>query len=109
MLGLTLAEFAGEFERVNLVRDPTGPWPALSASREAERLAASMQGKRVVLLGSRVARAFRAEHHLWFEWFDLGGLTAARFPHPSGLSRYWNDAERVSRAADWIREAHARW
>lgn len=105
ILGLTLGEYAAEFERVHLVRDPSGPWPHTSAQREAAKLVRRFQGRHALLLGNRVARAFGVEARDPFVWFDLDGLQAARYPHPSGLSRWWNDPANAQEAARWLRRA----
>lgn len=63
----------------------------------------------VVLVGRNVTRAFGAlESWDWLEWVHLrawdekyGGPRVSIMPHPSGLSRWWNDAKNVARAQRW--------
>lgn len=106
ILGLTLSEYADSYERVFLVRDPFGPWPSESAARAAEALLAKrMIGHRAILFGTRVARAFHVDDLPMFDWFEIHGALVAKFPHPSGTSRWWNDERRRSIASRWLREA----
>lgn len=102
--------------RVNLCR---GSWGLLQARDEAGRVATRWPDAVLVLLGRRVASAFRFRdlaafqrvpaHHL--PGRDGGGLYARPragailLPHPSGLCREWNRAGAVERARDLLRAA----
>lgn len=90
-------------ERVNLF----GVWPGRQGKGDAfpmaeARLAADellprLEGRPVVLLGGNVAGAFRFKHNL-FEWHWHRGFWGARCPHPSGVNRWWNDAQHEAAA-----------
>lgn len=79
--GFSLEEYEAAFERVNLLpRDKT--WDQKKAARAAARLRIE-PGRKVILLGQAVARAFREAGK------DYHGM--AVIPHPSGLNRKYND------------------
>jgi hypothetical protein len=81
-------------------------FPMWEARRAAalERLAWQADD-RILLMGRRVAAAFRAELP-YFEWTRLieSGVDVAVFPHPSGRNRYWNSGERADAARAFLRE-----
>jgi hypothetical protein len=58
---------------------------------------------RVLLLGRGVATAFGQARRPILQWFDLRGARAAVFPHPSGISHWWNDPRNVARARRFLR------
>ena len=102
--GLTTAEFLDRFERRNLL----DAWPGKAGKGDkfagagearalAESLRAGLATRRVVLLGTGVARAFGfpGEPFLFGEHWE-GSF--AMVPHPSGTNRWWNDRERVAQA-----------
>jgi uracil-DNA glycosylase len=64
---------------------------------------------RIVLMGTRVARAFGFERHeyVWLTWFGARGRTFAVCPHPSGIVRWWNDPANVRRARGFFEELDA--
>lgn len=94
--GRKLTELIPEFhlwDKVNLHPSP-GP-RFVDQDREAARnLSGMLWGRRVLLLGGRVATAFGVHTEL-FEWTTSPGFAAAVVPHPSGLSRWWNDPANV--------------
>merc|ERR1712137_364950 len=53
--------------------------------------------KCVILLGRNVARAFGVKAGL-FVTEKRGGTRLLTFPHPSGVSHYWNDVDNVTQA-----------
>ncbi len=83
----------------------TAAWSRADASTAAARIARDYpDGATLVLCGRRVAEAFglAAEPPLTRRviW-DLGGhpgLDVLLLPHPSGLSRWWNDPENFEAA-----------
>lgn len=109
-------------ERVNLIKR----WPgdagggdlfpmdqAREGASEIRRRMASgdMSGRRVVLVGSGVMRAFGWTRE-WYEWGDaslLGagfdtGVTVSSIPHPSGQNKHWNDEANRDRGREFLRE-----
>ncbi len=89
ILGLSRGDYLRIFDRRNLC--PT-TWSVPVARREAEAIMRVL-GRDVVLLGSKVAQAFG----LRYEPFTTRGRLHL-LPHPSGLSRAWNDPESIPRA-----------
>lgn len=97
-LDMTMDEFLGVFDRVNLL--PNGPWLPRVAEAYAANLAACLLRRRdVVLLGRRVATAFGSggsEYLVWTE-SSWGGRHVV-VPHPSG--RWYNDEINLARVRD---------
>jgi len=57
----------------------------------------------LVALGTLAARALKLYGVPWLEWEDRGEWKAARCPHPSGRSKWWNSMEnRVLANCFWI-------
>lgn len=100
ILGCSAGTYMRDHDRVNLC---TGRWDASTARVEARRLLSSRRaGTGVVLLGSKVARAFSAiyllDYRLQLTTTDEGAVALLSLPHPSGLCRTWNDPAEVLRA-----------
>ena len=97
-------DYLERFDRANLCpsRWSMRAARAGAASLRAERAAA---GAVVVLLGARVCSAFGVE----FRPFSLCFVapTLVVLPHPSGLSRLWNEPYSYERARDVLRAAGA--
>lgn len=98
--GLTLVEFLSTFDRVNLLQvqpQDSGKGATFNvkeagrAARELERTFATRQT--VLLLGKRVAAAFRISNVPYFDCFLVNHAKAYVVPHPSGVNRWWNDPE----------------
>ena len=108
LAGLSTQEFRGFFDRANVLRRWPGKngkgdaFPAAKARRGAVRLRRELAGRRLILLGSAVARAFGLRDHPLMTWFEHGGLTVAVIPHPSGLNRWWNDSSNTVEAAAFL-------
>lgn len=111
--GRRLAALAGVSERelrrraklVNLL--PRWPGAAgkgdLFPAAAAKKAAKGMRlGGRVPLAGRGVARAFGVGAAPFLEWFTLGRCEAAVFPHPSGVSHWWNDPANRAEAARFL-------
>ena len=104
LCGLDLDAYLARFQRVNLL--PVFPGKAgkgdrfpLPPAREAARaLLPTLEGRRVVLLGGRVAAAFGLHRAPLLVWMPIQGTWVAVAPHPSGVSRWWNDPRNVRRA-----------
>jgi len=92
--GITFDEFLASTERHNLLANPIeGPWPKQQARDAAQSIWPSMLGRRTILLGQNVARAFGiGEIPLRWRAIDDHGTEVAIVPHPSGLNLWWNDA-----------------
>lgn len=95
--GMPLADFLSHFERVNLlhVRQDTKEkgfeFDLAAGKKAAEKLRDSFKEDQIViLLGGRVAEAFRVHDHYFVET----RVNFARLyivPHPSGVNRWYND------------------
>lgn len=111
LCGLDPDGFQIAFDRVNLIRRFPGKigkgdaFPLAIARRRALALARTFPGRTVVLLGGNVSSAFLLAPAPLFRW-RRGALGAARLaiaPHPSGISRWWNEPENVAAAARFFR------
>lgn len=72
---------------------------------QEHRLAASLSALlQLVMCGRKVAKAMDADHLDWFQTARYGEWVVLHlFPHPSGLSRFWNDSRDAQRAQDYLR------
>ncbi len=109
---MTLGEFLDHFDRVNLlsVRQDTKEkgfeFDLRAAKISAEVLRQSFkEGQIVLFLGGRVAEAFGV-HGPYFEHRVVNqiGTEAYIFPHPSGISRWWNDPANKQQAAEFMQD-----
>ena len=102
------------FDMVNLYRQPNPEWNRAEANRRARALEVMLvipRGyERVVLFSSPVARAFGFDYHPHFTWrereYHVGGrehcVSYAVSPHPTGLVRFWNQAENRQAANEFF-------
>lgn len=109
MLGLRPEDLAARFELANLLERWPGParggGSAFHAAEAASAAASlDLEGRRVVLLGARVARAFGVRRPEPLSVVDVRGSEALLLPHPSGASRWWNSPENREAAARALRE-----
>jgi uracil-DNA glycosylase len=112
---LSLEAFLAAYDRANLVeafpgRLAKGDAFPIGEARRTAALIRALGPRRLVLLGSGVARAFGVvEGAPALRWFRLGPHEAAICPHPSGVCRWWNDPLNVGRARSfWLRLEAAR-
>jgi hypothetical protein len=92
------------FDCANLLDSYPGPegrgaaFPTGAAEEARQRLLPALQGRVVVLLGTRLARLFGTGGRYVF--YDLGGVWVSWVYHPSGLTLQYNDpAERAAAGA----------
>ena len=79
-------------------------FPLASARFFARELDLVRRYHRVVLLGLGVARALGVKRPVLLQVVALSPTcTALVFPHPSGVSHFWNDPARVDAARDALR------
>ena len=112
--GVDVEEAATRSRWRNLIDRPTArlakgrSFPAARAKVAARRVAAQLAGfKCALLLGRRVAAAFGLRGAPMLRWMSLGGARVAVVPHPSGVSRWWNEAPNRRRARAFLRRALA--
>jgi len=116
ILGMNRGAYCRIFERRNLC---VGKWSALAARHAAEAIRKEAVGGVVVLLGSKVSKAFQVP----FEPFSVlheNSVEACRhrdlaageevraiavLPHPSGLCRLWNEWDSIPRARRAVLDA----
>ncbi len=112
LAGLSYDAYLEAAERRNLLaRNPgrSGPKGDAFPMREARARAWAFSrvhvGRRAFLLGRRVAAAFGRSDASYLCWASLAPFSEVMiFPHPSGVSRWWNDGENVLRARRALRE-----
>jgi len=91
----------------NLYQVEPSPWDRQEARGVATKFCLDLQEKNrtwtLLLLGVKVCSAFGIEKPEWLEWYrsPLWGPMIA-VPHPSGLNRWWNDAEHRRAATELL-------
>lgn len=113
---LSLEEFIASYDRANLVGEFPGrlqkgdAFPIGPARASAVLIRGGLSPRRLVLLGSGVARAFGVPAGSpALRWFALGRHRAAICPHPSGVCQFWNDPRNVGQARSfWLELETAR-
>ena len=107
VMDLTRREYLTRFDRVNLC---TGKWSMREAREAALAIMAARTGT-VVLFGAKVCQAFGVIRFNPFgfpsepELVRKAGARYVILPHPSGLSRAWNEPGAFERARAVLREA----
>lgn len=96
ILGMEERAYLRAFERRNLLTQPRWSVPAARAAAQRIRDALA-PGERVILLGRRVADAWYGPGQPW-DPFTTEARGVLALPHPSGLSRAWNDPLAFGRA-----------
>lgn len=101
ILGLSTTQYLRLFDRANLC---VGAWDLAEARASAGQILADPTRTHLVLLGAKVSRVFCGV----FEPFTLRatpgrpGQLVATLPHPSGLSRAWNEPGAELRARELL-------
>jgi hypothetical protein len=95
-------QYLRTFARTNLCR---GRWTNRDAGNRAADIARG-EWRVVVLLGARVCRAFGHDFRP-FTW--VAKPATVILPHPSGLSRAWNDPQAFIQARRTLRDAGVVW
>lgn len=105
LAGVPFEKLGDVFERVNVLNEHPGnakkkgdKFPMRLARPAAAALKPSLSGRKVVLLGKKVAEAF-GHDGAPFEWVpDPAGFEVATCPHPSGVNLFWNSVENRAEA-----------
>lgn len=114
--GLQGGQFWRAFEAVNLLDRWPGPaagagdrFPLAEARLAARELRRHLEGRRVLLLGPEVCTALGAEPPPLLVWRPgvpaVPASSWAVFPHPSGVSHFWNSAADALDAARFLQDA----
>lgn len=110
VLGMSERAYLGAFERRNLLAQPR--WSVPAARAAAAKLAEGISADdKVILLGAKVWAAWSAMMHpsdrppTWEPFRSYSGLgrpNVLALPHPSGLSRAWNEPGAFARAREAV-------
>ena len=106
--GLSRAEFDRVFVRTNVFTVPQqshgkgASFPMTAARVEAVRLQRRCRARVVVLLGKRVASAFGIDP-TYFEKSKIHSCDVFVVPHPSGINRWFNEANNRVRFSRFMR------
>jgi len=97
LAGVTPLQFYAATDRTNVVELPEDWRDPKLVKAGVSRIMAGMHGRRVLLLGSKVAGAFGMIDVPYFTWERrLMDAMVARAPHPSGRNRVLNDYKAVA-------------
>jgi len=110
LAGIAEDEYLEITDRMNLLDRWPGKkgkgdeWPVAEAEASANEMLPNLSGRRVLLVGRNVAKAFGFGDLPWLEWRKLEGMEVAVIPHPSGIVLWWNDKENRQAAKKFLRE-----
>lgn len=107
LAGLSFLVYALHAERLNVFEFPEEWGDVDKTNARVAEIVWRMQGRRTILLGAKVAKAFSVEDVPFFTWTTAMGTTFARCPHPSGRNFWWNEPANVAKAAAFLKEALA--
>lgn len=102
ILGLSRTEYLRSFERRNLC---VGKWSMKAARIAAAQIEREADCAPLVLLGAKVCDAFGFEFKPFVACVtgdEVPRSPVVRLPHPSGLSRLWNEPGAAGRARDAV-------
>lgn len=80
-------------------------FPVERAKDAAVALRPELRGRKVVMIGYTVAKAFSYRDREPFKWFRVNGTDWCYIPHPSGVNLLYNDPKIVKRAQKILKEA----
>lgn len=101
ILGMREVDYLRSFDRRNLL--DTSVWTKGVARRAAEELEAAHKGAPIIMLGKRVAEAFRLGDLGEFTWVERP-YPVIRLPHPSGRCRAWDRPGAIDEARRILRD-----
>lgn len=99
----SLEDLRARADIVNLMPPGRGAWDGPMARRMAAIVGERYQGKRIILLGQRVIKAWGMLAGDRYHWYPYGEAAVATMPHPSGKCREWKDEAEVMRARAFLR------
>jgi hypothetical protein len=106
-MGLELEEYLRTFQRANLLdfypgKKGKGDAFPMTKATEAAKAFDPGEARTVILLGRSVARAFGLGRLDFFKHAEVEGRMWFAAPHPSGVSRWWNEPENVVQAEQFF-------
>jgi hypothetical protein len=104
---MTEDEYLATFERRNLLQLWGDKWSVPKAREAADAIRREVGGgAALILCGARVTKAFGYPFDLTLTPFTHGvdGTRVLVIPHPSGLSRAWNDPQMQARVMEAVFE-----
>jgi hypothetical protein len=127
LTGLSTAGYLRTFERHNLLQEHPGHnangrgkdrWPVREARAAAGAMLPFLAGRRVILVGRRVAEAFGQPRELldFFSWQEVhvkrwrplderpGPVSLTCIPHPSGRNHWYNEPGNRERATAFFQQ-----
>lgn len=111
LMGLPLSEYIFGIDRMNLLDFYPGkqgkgarfPMAAAKESVAALHEQRGLIGRNILLVGRRVAEAFEKKDVPNLTWQHQKAYNFAIIPHPSGINRWWNDAENRAAGEAFLR------
>ena len=114
LCGLDVATYLRTFDRINLHYETpkkNDRVTRLVGEASASMFRARFAGRKIILLGKDVARAFGFnDNDKMLEWIKMTSSNIflpltyfALLPHPSGLNRWYNEPRNVRRAERFLR------
>ncbi len=113
LMGLSFDDYLRLTERVNLFKarpehEGKGDgFPVAEARKLANAMRPQLEGRRVILAGFGVAKAFGLDQEP-LRWQVGLGHRVAVVPHPSGVNRWWNDFSNVEAAERFLGKVGAK-
>ena len=118
LLGTTQEQMLLDHDFINVLdrfpgKGPGGDkFPMIEAKAQASRKLDQLRGRRVVMLGHNVSRAFGGERFTYLSTYDVRNpenfadrvCLATVVPHPSGRNRFFNREENRMIVAKLLRE-----
>lgn len=101
ILGITDSAYLALYGRTNLC---VGKWSIVAAREAARAISVNELPRYIVLLGSKVCKAFGVPYEPYTVRPSGRGYPLVVLPHPSGLNRAWNEPDAVERARRVMRE-----
>lgn len=106
---VTATEFTEAFDRVNLCRGTV--WDIRAARAAADGVLEQMQGRQTLLLGRAVTNCLGYGQPSWMVWraFTIAGRTDGTWmalPHPSGMTRCYNNSVFRGQTGDILLELY---
>lgn len=106
ILRMSTTDYLRSFERRNLLH---GKWSSPKAREAAQALMNEAKGAPFVLLGAKVCAAFGVafDPFTYIAFYPAGvgpKISGIRLPHPSGLSRGWNEPGSSDKARKMVFE-----